>query len=90
MAFEIDYIPVGDEEKGADAIALRFGNLTGQRNEQKVIVIDGGFKESGEKLVKHIKDFYNTDHVDIVFKKLMLNFFGYQYAEQLFLEYLKI
>jgi beta-lactamase superfamily II metal-dependent hydrolase len=67
MAYEIDYIPVGDGEKGGDAIALRFGNLSGQRNEQKIIVIDGGFKESGEKLVKHIKDFYKTDHVDIVF-----------------------
>jgi len=66
MAYEIDYIPVGDGEKGGDAIVLRFGNLTGPRNEQSVVVIDGGFKESGEQLVKHIKDFYGTDHADLV------------------------
>ncbi len=66
MAYEIDYIPVGDGERGGDAIALRFGNLVGPRNEQSVVVIDGGFQESGEKLVKHIKDFYGTTHADLV------------------------
>lgn len=67
MSYEIDYIPVGNGEKAGDAIALRFGNLIGPRNEQSVIVIDGGFKESGEQLVKHIKAYYGTDHVDLVF-----------------------
>lgn len=66
MAYEIDYIPVGDGEKSGDAIALRFGNLAGSRQEQTVIVIDGGFKESGETLVEHIKNYYSTDHVDLV------------------------
>lgn len=66
MAYEIDYFQVGDGERGGDAIALRFGNLTGPRNEQSIVVIDGGFKESGERLVKHIKDFYGTDHADLV------------------------
>ena len=32
MAYEIDYMAVGDGEKGGDAIALRFGNLTGPRD----------------------------------------------------------
>lgn len=66
MAFEIDYIPVGDGERSGDAIALRFGNLTGSRSEQKVVVIDGGFADSGEQLVKHINKFYDTNKVDIV------------------------
>lgn len=66
MAYEIDYIPVGNGEKAGDAIAMRFGNLAGARNEQSVIVIDGGFKESGEKLVEHIKKYYGTDRVDLV------------------------
>jgi hypothetical protein len=26
MAYEIDFLPVGDGERGGDAIALRFGN----------------------------------------------------------------
>src|SRR5580693_2236869 len=63
--FEIDFLPVGEGRSG-DAIALRFGNLTGERKDQVVVVIDGGFKESGEKLVEHIKSYFNTDYVDTV------------------------
>lgn len=65
MAYEIDYISVGNGEKAGDAIAFRFGNLHGPRNEQKVVVIDGGFKESGEQLVQHVKTYYNTDYIDL-------------------------
>jgi len=66
MAFEIDYIPVGNGESSGDAIALRFGNLSGARNEQTVVVIDGGYKESGEALVEHIGKYYDTNFVDLV------------------------
>lgn len=65
MAYQIDYIPVGDGERSGDAIALRFGNLSGPREQQSVVVIDGGFKESGELLVNHIKTHYGTEHVDL-------------------------
>ncbi len=66
MAYEVDYIPVGDGERSGDAIVMRFGNLTGPREEQVVIVIDGGFKESGEQLVEHIGKYYSTDQVNLV------------------------
>jgi beta-lactamase superfamily II metal-dependent hydrolase len=66
MGYEIDFLPVGEGERPGEAIALRYGNLFGARNEQDVIVIDGGNKESGEQLVNHIKHFYNTDSVDVV------------------------
>lgn len=65
MSYEIDYIPVGNGERAGDAIALRFGNLAGPRTEQAVVVIDGGFKESGEALVEHIKTHYGTDYIDL-------------------------
>jgi beta-lactamase superfamily II metal-dependent hydrolase len=65
MAFEIDYIPVGEGGRGGDAVALRFGNLAGPRQEQGVIVLDGGTKESGEQLVDFIKTQYGTDYVNI-------------------------
>ncbi len=65
MGYEIDFLAVG-EDKSGDAIALRFGNLHGQRNEQTIVVIDGGFQETGEQLVKHLKTYYNTDHVNLV------------------------
>lgn len=66
MAYEIDYIPVGNGEKSGDAIAIRFGNLTGPRNEQSVIIIDGGFEESGKALVEHVKQYYNTDEINLL------------------------
>ena len=66
MGFEIDFLPVGEGEKGGDAIALRYGKLDGIRSEQVVIVIDGGTKESGENLVSHIREYYKTDQVNLV------------------------
>ena len=43
MGYEVDVLGVGGESKSGDAIALRWGNLYGSREEQKVVVIDGGF-----------------------------------------------
>lgn len=66
MAYEVDVLAVGDESKSGDAIALRFGNFVLNPDEQKIVIIDGGFKESGEKLVKRIREDYGTNHVDLV------------------------
>ncbi|GAA3797631.1 hypothetical protein GCM10022403_034380 [Streptomyces coacervatus] len=66
MGYEIDLLPVGEESKGGDAIALRFGNLRGVRAEQTVMVIDGGYTDCGDALVEHIKKYYVTDRIDIV------------------------
>lgn len=66
IGYQIDYIPVGENSRSGDAIALRFGNLHGSRSKQSVIVIDGGFKDSGELLVQHIKSHYGTDEVNLV------------------------
>ncbi len=66
MALEVDYIAVGDGERSGDAIALRFGDLAEARDRQHVVIIDGGFQDSGEKLVKHVRDYYATNEVDIV------------------------
>jgi beta-lactamase superfamily II metal-dependent hydrolase len=65
--YQITYLPVGDGSKGGDAIALRFGNLRGgRRDEQVVMIIDGGTKESGAKLVDHVQNCFGTNSVDIV------------------------
>src|SRR3989344_8621107 len=67
MAYEIDYIPVGEGEKSGDAIAIRYGNnLATAPENQTIIVIDGGFEESGKTLVQHIKDYYKTNKVDLL------------------------
>ena len=65
MSYEIDYLAVGEGEKSADAICLRYGNFNGTRREQTVITIDGGTRESGDALVEHIKKYYGTNIVDI-------------------------
>jgi len=66
MGLEIDFLSVGDNSKGGDAIAWRFGDLTGARKNQLVVVVDGGTKDSGERLVDHILNRFKTDYVDIV------------------------
>ncbi|MFJ9180876.1 ComEC/Rec2 family competence protein [Streptomyces sp. NPDC102360] len=66
MGYEIDFLPVGEESSGGDAIALRYGNLYGPRDEQTVIVIDGGYLDDGEALVEHIWKHYGTGIVDLV------------------------
>ena len=62
MNYEIDFLPVGNGDKSGDAICLRWE----ENNKYKVMVIDGGTKESGEKIVEHIKTYYNTTKVDYV------------------------
>ena len=66
MGYEVDFLAVGDESKSGDAIALRFGNLYGERAEQAIIVIDGGFIDDGQKLIDLIKKYYGTDIIDLV------------------------
>ncbi len=66
MGYEIDFIPVGNGEHSGDAIAIRYGNLFGTRKEQKVVIIDGGFQDSGKLIVDHVNKYYNTDFVDLV------------------------
>lgn len=66
MGYEIIFFPVGNGERSGDAIVLRFGNLHGQRSEQTVIVIDGGYSETGEEIVEFIKTIYGTTYVDLV------------------------
>lgn len=66
MSYEVDIRAVGKESKSGDAIALRYGDFVNTPGSQTVVVIDGGFKDSGEDLVKHIRDVYGTNEVDLV------------------------
>ena len=66
MGYEVDYLAVGDGEKSGDAIAMRWGYLRRSLPKQRVIVIDGGTKESGQALVEHIHRYYRTNEVDLV------------------------
>lgn len=62
--FEIDFLWVGEETKTGDAIACRFTEPgTGQT---RVVIIDGGIIETGDRIVDHVKTYYGTYSVDLV------------------------
>ena len=69
FGFEIDFLPVGDADKSGDAICLRWGydleNKYG-RKRQFVCVVDGGFSETGDAIVSHLKNHYHTTYVNVV------------------------
>lgn len=66
MGYEVDFLGTSSESKSGDAIVVRFGNLHGSRDEQTVVVIDGGFTEDGNKVVEHIKTHFGTSRVDLI------------------------
>jgi len=66
MGYEIDFLAVGDNSQSGDAIALRYGDLHGHRDGQRVVVIDGGFSDDGSRLAELICTHYKTETVDLV------------------------
>lgn len=58
---EIDFLAV-ETSKSGDAIAVRY-SVDGI---EAVHVVDGGFLDTGDKLVEHIRTHYQTTHVDHV------------------------
>lgn len=56
MAYEIDFIGVGEEcKKDADAITLRWKDSFGN---YKIAVYDGGLQAHGERLEQHLNQYY--------------------------------
>lgn len=63
MAYEIDFLAVGDGERSGDAIALRYSDGYGS----KIHVVDGGDLAAGKRLVEHINKYYgNPSYIDAV------------------------
>lgn len=62
MNFEIEFLPVGNGDSSGDAIIIRYE----KDDAYKVMVVDGGTKESGQMIVDHIKTHYKTVFVDYV------------------------
>ncbi|MCQ4967971.1 MBL fold metallo-hydrolase [Enterobacteriaceae bacterium DFI.7.85] len=65
MGYEIDFLPVG-EKKSGDAICIRWGNLYGSREEQKVVVIDAGYASTGQTILDHLEKYYKTTTIDLL------------------------
>jgi beta-lactamase superfamily II metal-dependent hydrolase len=62
QAYEVDFFAVGNGQRSGDAIAMRFGFP----GDYKVMVYDGGTKDSGKAIVEHVKKHYGTTRADFV------------------------
>ena len=62
---EVDFLAVGDTQSG-DAVCVRLGNCRRGQSCQYVIVIDGGFKGDGDRVVSHLGEYYHTDEIDLL------------------------
>src|SRR2546425_774329 len=62
MAYEIDFLNVGEGERSGDAIAVRYI----ENNQYKVMIVDGGDKAAGQRLVHHVRTVYGTNRADYV------------------------
>lgn len=60
MQCEIEFLAVGEGSRAGDAIVVRYGEATAY----KLMVIDGGTAETGEKLVSHLKSQFG-EHVTL-------------------------
>ncbi|MEN4787725.1 MBL fold metallo-hydrolase [Pantoea agglomerans] len=65
MGYEVDFLAVGEKSSG-DAICVRWGNLHGTREEQKVIVIDAGYSGTGQEVVDYLEKYYKTKKIDLL------------------------
>ena len=63
MAFEIDLLPVGSKKKSGDCIAFRYGDLVKGKENQCVVVVDGGYASTWKDTLKpHLKKYYNCEY----------------------------
>ena len=62
---EVDFLAVGDKQSG-DAVCVRLGNCRRGQSSQYVIVIDGGFKGDGDRVVSHLREYYYTEEIDLL------------------------
>lgn len=61
-AYEVRFFRVGEESKGGDAILIR---LLDEYNRSSVIIVDGGYSETGEVILNYLRD-NNVSTVDLV------------------------
>lgn len=60
----IRFFQVGSSSKGGDAILIR---LFDEYDNEHLVLIDGGYKETGDRIVDYIKNECSTKHIDVVF-----------------------
>lgn len=63
---EIDILPASSEKKGGDSVLIRVGNFdyTMKHNEQKIILIDGGYQENASRIKEYLQTHYQAKTID--------------------------
>ncbi|QHC57535.1 MBL fold metallo-hydrolase [Rathayibacter sp. VKM Ac-2760] len=61
---EIEFLPIGEETDTGDAILLHFTEPATAVD--RVVLIDGGFAETGEAVAAHVRRYYDRSHLDLV------------------------
>jgi hypothetical protein len=62
--YEVDFLPIQRGTRSGDAITMRFALPNADRFTH--VIIDGGFLGDGEAVVEHVREWYGTEHIDIV------------------------
>lgn len=61
--YEVRFFAVGNASKGGDAIFIR---MYDEEDRPKVVVIDGGYAENGEKIIRYMIDECHLNRIDYV------------------------
>ncbi len=61
-AYEVRFFRVGSSSKGGDAILIR---LIDENNNPMIIIVDGGYKENGERIIEYLSSLSITS-IDLV------------------------
>lgn len=57
MKCEIEFMAVGDASRAGDAIVIRYG----EPDNYKLMLVDGGTTEAGQKVVEHLRQHFGAD-----------------------------
>lgn len=59
LNYDVEFLPVGDGSAAGDAIVISYG----ANQPEEVIIVDGGTKDSGEKMVEHINECFGPETI---------------------------
>ena len=62
IAYEITFFQVGNASRGGDAILIR---LLDEQQRPTIIIVDGGFYNTGERIINHLKSL-DIDTIDLI------------------------
>ena len=66
MDYQIIYLPVGEKSSSGESILIRYGDLHSTREEQVVVLIDGGYASTGELVEDYCSNLFDTNHINHV------------------------